>query len=422
MRKSAKPRLDSRGNARPKAKPKQSKKKQSVYGKMAGETLGNLLGSMVPIPGAGLAGKYVGGLLGGKIGTMLGLGDYTVSKNTLITEGPQVPIMHSSHEMCDVIKREYLGDVISSPVAGGYKVTYYDLNPGLSTTIPWGSRIGSNFDEYQILGMDFEFLSNTSEYSPTSPNIGRVMMATSYNAAVENPFPNKIVLDNTEMTTSAKTNEAFHHPIECDPERMVADSLYIRSGAIPEGQDPRLYDWGKFAIATVGQPTPSQNCGELWVLYHIRYRKSTMRHFFTSNIPTDLFNTTSAGTNVFGTGVPDVSNSIGGRIGGNQYFFPPNISAGTYQFTDIIKSTAPLAINGYSFAGTNCSLVAQGLDPVNSLVQAPSNSTISAIWMVTALIQVNGPNASFALASTGTTTTSVLTVSQFDADIEQASP
>ena len=49
--------------------------------------------------------------------------------------------------------------------------------------------------------------------------------------------------------------------------------LYVRSGPVPSTGDERLYDLGRFQIATEGQQAIGGNLGELWVTYEVLMSK-----------------------------------------------------------------------------------------------------------------------------------------------------
>jgi len=287
----------------------------------------------------------------------------------------------------------------------------------------WGSGIADKYQEYKIHGMDFMFRSNTGLISGANPGLGMVMMATDYNAANVGSFPNKMTLENQALSNGRNTTESFHHLIECDPGLNTGASrqLQTRAGAVPAGQDPRLYDFATFAIATQGQPVANQDCGELWVEYDIEFFKSTMRNQVNGMVPTDLFNTTPSGVNMLAAGSADPQNSLGGFLSANSYFFPPNTAQGVYQLTCIAKMAIASSMTWSFIPGATVTLVPGGLDPAATSVQAPAIGVNTTISIFTALVQVTGNNASFALNLAGTPVTStVFTLTTYDAEVEAA--
>lgn len=275
-----------RAASQTKPKPKGAPKSRAF-----GKALAANIASLVPGGGpfSSLAGE-AGGWLGDKIGTFLGLGDYEVRQNSLISEGSTPPSMHQRGEKVIVRHREYLGDVFSSATPGAFKIASYSLNPGLETTMPWMAQVAKAYRQWRPRGLVFEFKSNTGLISSAAtPAVGMVIMATDYNSFDTTPFANKMEMENNMFTTSAKTTESFYHPIECAPMTNVLESYFVRPGALPTDQPPQFYDQGVFAIASVGCPVANQNLGELWLTAEVEFDKSTMQNVVGHSAPSALF-------------------------------------------------------------------------------------------------------------------------------------
>lgn len=166
--------------------------------------------------------------------------------------------------------REYIADVISSSVAGQFKVDTYPINPGMSQTFPWLSTIAAGFEEYVITGMVFEFRSTCSDAIASSTNLalGTVGLATQYDPL--NPtFNNMQQLLAYEYAQQCKVSENAIHMIECARNQTPVTQLYVRTGSQPANSDIRLYDWGTFSIATSGLQGTSVNLAQCWVSYEI---------------------------------------------------------------------------------------------------------------------------------------------------------
>ncbi len=265
--------------------------------------VGAHLGSMV---GFNRIGKEVGGF----VGRILGSGDYktnfaSVSQNQLTSS---VPAFSSSDAI--VTHREYIQEVVSSSVAGNFSITSGALNPGVNTLFPWLSTIAQNYEEYEILGMIFEFKTTSGDaVSSTNTALGSVIMATVYDPT-KPAFTNKQQMENYNFAQSCKPSESAMHAVECKKELTPVKSLYIRNNSQLSGTDLRWSDFGTFSIATVGQQGTSVNLGELWVSYKIALRKPRLtttlfgsiafakvsRTSATAAIPFGSFPNTSYGT------------------------------------------------------------------------------------------------------------------------------
>lgn len=206
------------------------------------------------------------------IGRIFGSGDYAtspgfVNKNS-ITNSSQIPEFGSEGSFVKITHREYLCDILSSSTPNQFQIQNFQLNPGLSTTFPWlSSMIAGSFQQYRINGMVFEFRSTSSELS-TTVNLGYVVMATDYDSA-DSVFSSKSQMENTTLAVSCKPSSHAIHAIECDKKQTSMTELYVRSSVQPPNTDIRLFDLGRFSIATGGVATPSAVLGELWVSYDV---------------------------------------------------------------------------------------------------------------------------------------------------------
>lgn len=237
-------------------------------GGMAGSAVGGAFGNP-------LVGSSVGSSLGATISKWLGSGDYTVGANTLVQRvgngSPAIPMMHNGGQSIVVRHKEYLGEIRGSTTFAVQHV--YDINPGLSYTFPWLSEIARSFQEYRVKGMVFHYVPTSgSAISGTNPAIGSVMIQTSYRATEAQPA-SKVEMMNEYWAAESAPNEAFCHPIECDPKENPFNVQYVRSGALPATENQLMYDLGRTFVATSGQPAIGNVVGDLWVSYEVELKK-----------------------------------------------------------------------------------------------------------------------------------------------------
>jgi len=229
-----------------------------------GRRLGQALGGYLGPPGA-----IIGGELGDKFGKWSGMGAYKKSGTTISQDPPSFKKTKSGGVR--IQHREYIQDVTSS-VAFSNQLQL-GLNPGLYNSFPWLSGIASNFTQYKMHGCIYEYRPTSgSAIASTNNALGTVIMATNYNASDSN-FVNKQQMENEEMSQSTVPSSSAIHPIECDPKQTTIDKLYTRTGAVPSGQDIRLYDLGLFQLAVQGMQAGSITVGELWVSYDVEFFK-----------------------------------------------------------------------------------------------------------------------------------------------------
>lgn len=412
-----------RGAPAPRGAPKGAPKSRAV-GKQIAETAASFLPGplkfLSPIAGG------VGGMLGEGIGTLLGLGDYKVKKNSIISEGNTPAYMHSKKGSTFVRHREFITNVYSSATAGAFSVQNFPIQAGLTSSMPWLSLLTRGFQEWQPHGIVYEFKSNTGMISSAAtPAIGMVIMATDYDSYDTNPFTNKLDMENTQYTTNAKATESFYHPVECAPNKNILDRLFLRDDTVPQGQPPQFYDLGTFAIGSIGTPVASQNLGELWVTYEIELMKPTMKRHDSSTSAVDFFYTdvVQTGKSMFGSYKAGLNNTLGGSIEQvdvvtSKYTFPSNVSLQTYYMIWMVDLQASTLVDVAPVINVNnCDMVSNPfLSPgANSLPSiftaagdhhvygAPNLGTNSTFLTWIARIEVFAPGAWFEFDNSGMT-------------------
>lgn len=261
----------------------------------AGAKIGGAIGSVFG-PVGGLLGTAAGSLAQTLIHKVTGFGDYTLPTYPLqqnkLLEANDPPIVQNNGKEFIIRHREYLGDLYSgvagstgSPAPSPFKIEEYHINPGLTKTFPWLANVASRFEEYSIEGMLFEYKSMYSDAAvQVGGSLGSVIMATSYNAAKPN-FTSKIEMENYEFAQSSKPSVSMCHPIECARSQSVLTELYVRTNdQVIVDQDIKMYDFGKFQIASQGIPCTGQalSLGEVWVTYQVKLLKPRISDYLDS--------------------------------------------------------------------------------------------------------------------------------------------
>lgn len=161
--------------------------------------------------------------------------------------------------------REFLGVINSSQ---DFTTQIYELNPGLSHTMPWASSIANNFQQYKIVNMAFEFVSTsaTSLVSGTNTALGQVAIATQYDS-IAPEFRNLNDMLNSQWATSTKISTDLVHPIESQRAQTPTQPLYTRAGKAPG--DIRLYDLGRTTVAVYGCQSTGDQIGQIWISYEV---------------------------------------------------------------------------------------------------------------------------------------------------------
>jgi len=294
-----------------------------------------------------------------------GLGSYSVSNirhNVLIK--PDIPAIYNTvyAEGGTIVRhREYLGPVVTSSVAGEFKINSYPLNPAQSKTFPWLSAIAAQFEEYKPNGLMFEYKSTASDAIASSTNLalGQCMLCTQYDPT-DPEFISDVQLLNYTWAQSGKVSDNIQHFVECDPKQSPLSHLYTREGAPSDDADLRFSDFGRFSIATSGLQGTNVQIGQLWVTYEfIMYKPKLGDAGAEAGGWFHYYNDTGVGISTpFGTvtsGKYDDQNNLGVTVynsGGHGFiaFDGVNIKT-TYMLTVSYDGSAAL-VNGPTFGGT----------------------------------------------------------------------
>lgn len=268
--------------------------------------------------------NWLGGKAGSWLEGMLGLGAYSVKKNSLIaphTNTPNNPPTIMNSRSGTVIRhREFVQDIVSST---GFTTQSFPINLGLSLTFPWAAGPSASFTQVEWEGILFEYRSTatTSVSTSSSQAAGVVVLATQYNVAAP-AFSSKLAMEEEVYVSSGSPYDNILHPIECDPETTAIRQFYIRNTSV-NASDLRFNDIGNFQIAVTGCPANGNKIGELWVTYEAQLIKPQLPTAYSSVAPVHFsYNSTiypslvapTAG-NMFGTTTSKVVSRGVGSLG-----------------------------------------------------------------------------------------------------------
>lgn len=211
-----------------------------------------------------------------QVKSFMGRGIY--SHNNLIEGGrPSMTFSSPNDETQSLVltHKEYIGDVFA-PNTGAFTNTSYPINPGLSQNFPFLAQFATNFDEYELIQMVFEFHStiDASATSNAAGNTGTVIMATNYKSDAQ-LFTTKEEMIQYHGGVSGRLTENLIHGVECDPAKnALGGSKFVRS-AFVSNSDIKTYDSGIFQLAIQNIPSAfyNQQVGELWVHYKVKLSK-----------------------------------------------------------------------------------------------------------------------------------------------------
>lgn len=370
--------------------------KRTVPGGTFAKQLADLGGRL-----GGGPGRAFGGALGSGIAEIAGFGDYHIGGGAMmkLDEGQGIPAFGNMAFGTRVRHREFIADITASGGASFLNQSF-PLNPGIARTFPWLASVAKNFDQYQIVGCVFQFVSTSSDITAGGA-LGSVILATDYDAK-DLPYSSKLVMENSQYAVSTKPSVSTIHAIECDPEATAQSILYIRDGSQPADTDVRLYDLGNFQLATVGLPTSTGNIGELWVSYDVILYKPVLGSLTGISsmfiLPDNTFIGVTGGylsTSVFSK--PPTYGNLGGSIKFDTYSFPPEISSGTFLLEYRVVGASSVLTNAMSFTPTNCTntpaLWTDGAGAPRYFILQPAGVT-NEVQYISHMVTVTASNAS----------------------------
>jgi len=321
-----------------------------------------------------------------------------IKHNVLIK--PDLPQIQNARyaEGATIIRhREYLGPIITSDVAGAFKINNYPLNPAQSTTFPWASQIASNYEEYRPNGLMFEFRSTASDAIASSTNLalGQVMMCTQYDPT-DPEFLTDVQMLNYSWAQSGKVSDCVQHFVECDPKQSPLTHLYTREGATSSDSDLRFSDFGRFSIATSGLQGTSVQIGQLWVTYEFLMYKPKLGSqsaeaggWFHYNSDIGVSATQPAGT--IADGIYDDENNLGLVLSDNVNYcnitFPIQNAPSTYMVVITYVGGSAASVSAPSFSPTtdpNIQFVQHRDQNTSAIItEPPSSITTTSCTVVT---------------------------------------
>jgi hypothetical protein len=317
------------------------------------------LGSKV---GMGAKGSQMGSFVGAKLSKLLGSGDYDVSEstntNSLFPKSNMrettalASFGNSGKDGVRVKHREYVQDIFAG-TNNTFSLTTFSLNPGLSTTFPFLAAIANNFEEYQMHGLVFEFVTNTSPYSTVS-NMGSIIMAAQYDA-FNTAYTTKLQMENSDFAVSSIPHRNIMYGFECADH--VQPYYYVRSG--PSLQPINLTDIGLFYVGIQNTTafTPGSTLGELWITYDVELKRPKL-----PQTPTSTYNFA--------------------------HFSYAQLTASTSAFTPIYNDSNATSFKAYGLFGnatmssSACTLIVPGFSigdvlSIDLFVVLSSNSTLA---------------------------------------------
>jgi hypothetical protein len=180
----------------------------------------------------------------------------------------RAPVINATRDSCRIVHSELITTLVG---AAGFTIpATFQLNPGQRATFPWLAAQAVGWQCYRFNKLVFRYYARCA-----TSTVGSVMLIPDYDAADAAPATEQIASTFEDVAEAApwKDISCFLRPSAMN---SVGPKHFVRLGAVPAGQDIKLFDVGKlFAAQVDGSATVA--LGKLWVEYDVT--------FFTPQLP-----------------------------------------------------------------------------------------------------------------------------------------
>jgi hypothetical protein len=281
---------------------------------------------------------------------------------------------------CRLTGREFIGNVVGTSAFSAAQ--RFQINPGQSATFPKLSVQAQVWQTYRFSKLKFCYYTRTG-----SATAGSVMLTPDYDPSDSAPA--------NEMIASSyldAVEDGVWKNIECDLDVASMFSIgpkkFVRTGALPGGEDIKAYDAGNLFVCTVDgvNATP---WGKIWVEYDVTFFTPQLPPAGATGSPLFLHLTGSATSTeavhsqvvVSGTaGLANMSNFVLEFLYAGTYLVNYNMSGGaTTAATTFVAANGAALVASYGTAGQFGVAVSGGSGFVASsvLVTSPIGGTLT---------------------------------------------
>jgi len=182
-------------------------------------------------------------------------------------KGSAPKLSHSRDGSIRVSHREYLVDIISPSV---FDVGIISVNPGLTASFPFLSRIALLYESYIVHSLTFHFVSSCSTATAGSlllafdPNSSDTRgTVTSVNTSLD-----KQSLLNFRHSRRSNVWDSFSLTLKSSDLETLSKRHFIRTSTVFQGEEPQ-YDVGDLIYSATNTSTAGSFLGEIHVSYDI---------------------------------------------------------------------------------------------------------------------------------------------------------
>lgn len=169
------------------------------------------------------------------------------------------PIIQASRHQSRIVHRELVASVVGT--ANFTTANSFALNPGLPGSFPWLSTQAQAWEQYRFNKLKYCYYTRTGSNIP-----GSLMLIPDYDVTDAAPSSEQIASAYDDVAEDVPWKDIS---TELKPSSMfsMGPKKFVRTGAVPAGNDPKTYDAGTLFVGTTDGT--AVNWGKLWVEYDI---------------------------------------------------------------------------------------------------------------------------------------------------------
>jgi len=296
------------------------------------------------------------------------LGQASVAAAYSSGQSSQAPMIQASRDSARIVHRELIASITGS-VAFAVPLIFA-LNPGLAASFPWLATQAQAWEAYRFNKLRFCYYTRTGSNVP-----GSVMLVPDYDSSDAAPASEQIASSYEDVAEDAPWKDICSK-LRNDAMFTMGPRKYIRTGAVPAGNDIKTFDAGQLFVCTTDGT--AVNWGKLWVEYDVTLYTPQLNPAGNGVLSSQHFlGTTPTSASAFANSVSQAGSSSLVTLAGNVMTFN---QAGRYVVTTLI-------------AGTTVTVVA-------NVLAGAGNALVNSFWTNTGSIQTGSGNAAVTQSTT----------------------
>lgn len=192
----------------------------------------------------------------------------------------RAPAIRASRDSCNIVHRELVYTVVDSSDPFAVLKTIA-INPGVRASFPWLATQAVGWQYYRFNSLRFCYYTRSA-----TSQVGSLMLIPDYDAADAAPGSEQIASSYEDVAEDVPWKD-----ITCSLRPSAMDGValrhFVRTGAVPSGQDVKLFDVGNLHVASCAGGG-GVAIGKLWAEYDVTFSTPQLPPEGVLNVMTEL--------------------------------------------------------------------------------------------------------------------------------------